>query len=119
MSGYITFEASIVKRNAILVCLIYIFEYINYNYERVLHFVLQKIINANALILFGKRKNNLIKSKNNKHIYKITVFCYNEISFSELFYGYGDDTMATLKKQRRIDTDNRIKDEWFLSLVRK
>ena len=49
-------KPSIVKWNAILVCLIYIFEYINYNYERVLHFVLQKIINANALILFGKRK---------------------------------------------------------------
>ena len=58
----------------------------------------------------GKRKNNLIKSKNNKHIYKITFFCYNEIYFSELFYGFGDDIMATLKKQRRIDTDNRIKD---------
>ena len=29
--------------------------------------------------------------------------------FSELIYSFGDDTMATLKKQRRIDTDNRIK----------
>ena len=40
---------------------------------------------------------------------KSLFFCYNEIYFSELFYGFGDDTMATLKKQRRIDTDNRIK----------
>ena len=49
------------------------------------------------------------KEKNDKHIYKITFFRYNEIYFSELFYGFGDDTTATLKKQRRIDTDNRIK----------
>ena len=56
-------------------------------------------------------KEKIISSnqKNTKHIYKITFFCYNEIYFSELFYGFGDDIMATLKKQRRIDTDNRIK----------
>ena len=57
-------------------------------------------------------KEKIISSnqKNAKHIYKITFFCYNEIHFSELFYSFGDDIMATLKKQRRIDTDNRIKD---------
>ena len=56
-------------------------------------------------------KEKIISSnqKNTKHIYKITFFCYNEIYFSELFYGFGDDVVATLKKQRRIDTDNRIK----------
>ena len=29
-------------------------------------------------------------------------YCYNEIYFSELFYGFGDDTTATLKSKDEL-----------------
>ena len=74
-------------------------------------FCFAKNISGNKFVgsySMGKLKLS-IRIKNIIHIYKITFFCYNEIYFSELFYSFGDDIMATLKKQRRIDTDNRIK----------
>jgi len=43
----------------------------------------------------GKLKLS-IRIKNIIHIYKITFFCYNEIYFSELFYGFGDVVVTTL-----------------------
>ena len=52
------------------------------------------------------------KTKKNYHKLKMImsqIDLYDEICFSELIYSFGDDIMATLKKQRRIDTDNRIK----------